>query len=239
MSDSGDVFKLRKAGKLKEALALARQHIKQDPDDIWNQRALAWALHSLIWQAIDNEEMEQAQKLHKEFLNIPLPDDDEAYQKAKASFGRRLDPRTSQLEEARAASKAGDSAKALKLLRQIVRENAEWDDAQYTLGWEIERLLRELVREDPPLLNKIDPLIREYARLDRVPRPDKLHSIILSHVVRISENYQTFIEFARAVCSLDPKSSTHWNDIFDWYVRTAKAFQQVFSPFMSDLDTPD
>jgi len=197
MSDSQQVFRLRKAGDFDEALTLARQLIKLDPEDVWNQRAFAWSLHSLIWQAIDNDELDRAKKLHEEFLEIPLLKDDEAYQQAKASFSRRLDPRSSQLENARTASKAGDKPKALKLLRQIVKEYPDWNDAQYALGWEIEHLLRELVHEDPPPLNKIEPLLREYARLNHVPRPDKLHSIILSHVTRISENYQAFIEFVK------------------------------------------
>ena len=48
MSNSRDIFALRKAGKLAEALELGRTELRDNPADPWVIRGMGWVLHDLI-----------------------------------------------------------------------------------------------------------------------------------------------------------------------------------------------
>ena len=47
------ISKLRKAGKLKEAYALAKAGLEANPDDIWAKRAMAWVYYELLKNATE------------------------------------------------------------------------------------------------------------------------------------------------------------------------------------------
>lgn len=53
MSDSREVFQLRKEQRLDEALSKARAGFKDAPRDIWMQRAYGWVLYDLLKHEID------------------------------------------------------------------------------------------------------------------------------------------------------------------------------------------
>ncbi len=52
---SQEVTKLRKAGKIDEALELAQKLIEQNPENIWNRRALAWVYYELLKKAAEEK----------------------------------------------------------------------------------------------------------------------------------------------------------------------------------------
>lgn len=55
---SNEVTKLRKSGKLEEALNMSNQDLEADPDNIWNKRAASWVYYDYlkIYSTKDNFE---------------------------------------------------------------------------------------------------------------------------------------------------------------------------------------
>ena len=51
-----EVTRLRKEGRLQEALQRARQLMEQDPEDIWHKRALAWVYYAFMKQAAHDDD---------------------------------------------------------------------------------------------------------------------------------------------------------------------------------------
>ena len=43
-----EIKELRQAGRLEEALQLAKQAIEGDPENIWNKRAAAWVYYEFL-----------------------------------------------------------------------------------------------------------------------------------------------------------------------------------------------
>lgn len=176
MSSSQEVFALRKAGRFQEALAMGRQVYAGNPADPWNVKALAWALHSVIKQAA-NEEQKDA--LIREFLQLPVMDDDEFLKNARAGVQRIAAPYAAELQRAREVSRAGDWAGALNLLRNIAQANPGRDDVEVAIAWELCKAVQHGLHEERPDGPRLWRLVEEYGHLTHVPKPSDVHSRVL------------------------------------------------------------
>ncbi len=64
MSASAEIFQLRKAHRIDEALEKARAAFAQEPDDLWIQRAYGWVLFDLLKQETESFESQKAPPAH-------------------------------------------------------------------------------------------------------------------------------------------------------------------------------
>lgn len=205
MSDSSDVFRLRKAGQPQEALELARKLFRETPADAWLIRAYGWCLHDGLKSAQQDNDVPEMQRLLTEFerLDVGDGDDDESLRGARENWRGRMPspgggPSLAVLtQKARAASDAGNREEALRLLREATRLFPELPQAATSLAWEIERALKDLVSQDKMNGEMVRALLREYARLPHVEKPSALHSLMLMRAAQAAEHFKTFIPFLR------------------------------------------
>lgn len=69
-----EVSELRKKGELKKAYNLALSALEEDPENIWNKRALAWVFYDLLKNTIERNELEKVPKILSYIQNLGLPE---------------------------------------------------------------------------------------------------------------------------------------------------------------------
>ncbi|MFC1497178.1 hypothetical protein ACFLS1_01725 [Verrucomicrobiota bacterium] len=196
MSDSKEVFNLRKTGKLDDALALSRSLISRDSLDIWNIRAHGWVLSDAIKAALHGNERETAGKLLGEFKDLSIPDDEDKLLAALEYYSNRLNPDLDILEQARKVGQSGDNEKALGLYRSAIKKLPDEQDAHTGLGWELQRRIKTLMAAENANMDQVRNCLHEYATL-QIPKPGPLHSIMLAYATRRAEKFSKYVEFVR------------------------------------------
>lgn len=191
---SKKVFELRRNGELVQALNLGRKCLNENPNDDWSKKALGWVLYDLIKKSFDKNELEEAKVFLFELRNIEIQDD--ILTPKIEQFQNQLNPQRLILISAKNASQASNNKEAIKLYRQAVNELPDDKEANYGLGWCLARELKDLIAKDPPDIIQIRKVLAEYYRLS-VPKPDKLHSLILTYFVKISDKYPKNIDFIK------------------------------------------
>jgi len=71
-----EVQELRKAGKLDEALQMANQDLQAEPDNIWNQRAIAWVYYGYLKKYSQPESYELFKENLIRIKELQLPEDE-------------------------------------------------------------------------------------------------------------------------------------------------------------------
>ena len=68
-----------------------------------------------------------------------------------------------------------------------------------SLGWEIQRILKNILSQDPVDGTAIRELLQEYARIPHIEKPGLLHSLILGRAAHatIKDTFPTFIRFLK------------------------------------------
>jgi tetratricopeptide (TPR) repeat protein len=205
MSDSRDVFQLRREGQPQAALDLARELFPQTPDDAWLIRAYGWSLHDGLKAAQQVNDMAEMQRLLAEFERLDVGDgeDDDSLRGARETWRTRVAPADGGpalavlTQQARVASDAGNRQEALRLLREAMRRFPGLPQAATSLAWEIERVLKDLVSQEHVDGQVVRSLLQEYARLPHNEKPSLLHSLMLKHATQAVEHLKTFIPFLR------------------------------------------
>ena len=173
---SQQVFALRKAGRIAEAVDMGRQVYAANPADLWNVKAFAWSLHSAIKQAPAGEEKDS---LVREFLDLPVIEGDEFLQNARAGIQRIAAPYAAELQQARLTSKAGDWEQAIGQLRVIAQAHPGQKDVEVALAWELCKGVQHGLKAENPDGPGLWRLVEEYGNLSQVPKPSDIHSRIL------------------------------------------------------------
>jgi len=195
MPDSRTVFKLRREGRLTEALEMARVVLRNNPRDDWSIKAAACVLNDLIKQALQDGDRARAAGLMEEFNRLQLPAEATIMANQRARLQEALVPQAQFLKEARQASDAGDHARALALYRQALKEAPGLHGAAVGLGWAIAHALRDCVGQENPDGGAVMRLLREYGELEGVEKPGPLHSIILARAAYCAEHLPNFAAF--------------------------------------------
>ena len=173
---SQEVFALRKAGRIDEAVAMGRQVYAANPTDLWNLKALAWALHSAIKQESDNN---KKSALVDEFLGLPEVAGDEYLINARNGIQRLAAPYAIDIQQAREKSKTGDWAGALQQLRAIAQAYPRQREVEVAIAWELCKGIQYGLKDERPDGLKLWRLVEEYGRLGQVPKPSDIHSRVL------------------------------------------------------------
>lgn len=205
MPEARDAFRLRKEGKSREALEIARKVFSEAPNDLWAIRAYGWSLNDCLKIAHQDNDVAELRRLYQEFTGINIPQDDDVLLGARDSWQARIPPEgggfalADVLQQAKEASKQGNRTEALKLYREAVRRFPESQQACISLGWEIQRTLHDYVKQEVIDGQAIRGLLQEYAHLAHLKKPDNLHSLILLRAAQAAEkgNFSDFIGFLR------------------------------------------
>lgn len=194
MADSQTVNALRKEGNLDEALAMAREVIAADGNDIWNIRAYGWAIHDSLKDALEHDK-DKARELLAEFKNLDLPEDEDLLVKRRDYFANLDDPLFQLLQTAKTKSKNKEYSESIRLYRSAVQKSPQSRDACEGLAWELWRLLKDSNEESQT--GDFDGILREYAMLKAVSKPSDIHSRILATATWNASKVSDYIAFVK------------------------------------------
>jgi hypothetical protein len=135
-----EVFALRKAGKLEEALGHARDLHQSDAEDEWVIRALAWCLYDEI-KRLRAEKNQDASVVIEELAQLKLPNEGEMDMTLKECVERIL--QSGPLAQANQLSKDGNHHDAVALIRPIAKAEGASQYEIEAYAWILYRKLKE------------------------------------------------------------------------------------------------
>jgi hypothetical protein len=197
MNDSREVTRLRKAGQIQKALALARVLHRDDSFDHYNISAYGWALRDAITAFADSD-MNSARQLVDEFNKLDLPNENEFDARLIAQreyYSGFADPSFQLIQKAKAKSKNQKYSEALHLYRQAITQSSQSKEACEGLAWELWRCLKNLPKDASA--SQITPLLREYGRLAAVEKPSEIHSRIMASATWYANKLHNYIPFVK------------------------------------------
>lgn len=192
------VNRLRKEGRLQEALELARALFREQHNDIWVLRAYGWALNAALWEARKADCLPQAQELVKEFQQLNLPEDED----------RLIDSRTQHAEACGPGVHVRSALSKLQRDKQhdeVWRQGRAWlrkqpgDHAMMELcGWSWRALAWEEVTRNEPNGSKVSALLHEAMELLMpVKKASALHSALLTVAIKAGPDCSVFLPFVK------------------------------------------
>ncbi len=205
MSNSREVFRLRKAGESEQALVLARRLIQVAPDDEWAIRAYGWSLHDCIKRAGEVHDRSEKTNLIDELKALVISEEDESLFKVRESWideqaRTRQNPDVVDLIDLCITARKNDDLKtAWRLGQEAVQQFPKDPEASSALGWVVRDRLKRALQEQQIDGDVVRERLREYAKLPAIQKPDRLHSRILRDAIRAvrADAFPGFIGFFR------------------------------------------
>ena len=186
MSDSREVFRLRREEQLTDAYELAVKLYSEEPNDEWIQKAYAWVLIDIIKIEINNHDINKAQSFFNQLQSIEFLYEDEIITQQIEFIKPKLNVNYQEIQQAEILSKNGNYKASLELFRTLYKNGKLTDEHHQSYGWTIYRLLSN--NQDKLNLNEVKEYLMEYLKLNN-PRPEILHSIILQFAIKYSSKY--------------------------------------------------
>ena len=191
-----EVTQLRKAGKLKEALMLAKQDLDEERN-AWTAMSMFWVLRDMaINLFIPNNQLSKAQKCLGD-MRLLLPemiDENGIGEKALIYLSRQLQPNAALLQNAAKLSKTDPTAAYLQVIEVLGNAaDQQLDKSQHEeWGWIIYRYLKANME----ILESVHirRLLYNYIQLSN-ERPSMLHSAILNFAMNFSKTHSDFVFF--------------------------------------------
>ena len=187
--DSRTVFELRREGKIQEAFNMALQLYQIDPDDAWNQSALAWPLIDLCKSALTQNNLNEAQKYFNQLIAIKFTSVDDIVTSQIAFLKPKIDSNYPKIQEAENWSKNGNHKLALTTMKAMFASNQLLDIHHEAYGWIIYRYIK--AEEKNVSSVDIRSLMRDYMNLYN-ERPSMLHSAFLNFALNFSKEHLDF-----------------------------------------------
>jgi hypothetical protein len=216
MSDVQNIFKLRKEGRIDEALTLAEVLYVRNPSDPWAIRAYGWVLYDKLKGALASGSEDDIFLYSGKLENLDIPEEEQilknqvSYLLSRTSMPERTLSRASQLDY------NGEHGNALELFRQL-RDQYSGDISRYhnAYGWCLYKYLKTLISNQAAGREVWKGLLEEYFKL-QIEKPSQLNSLML---------FQTLSHFKD-----DNEFMIKWAGEFDW----VKFRTEDFSPFEKD-----
>jgi tetratricopeptide (TPR) repeat protein len=190
MSNSKEIFRLRKEGQLLEALALAKSEYSKYPDDVWVKRAYGWVICDRCKELIREQSVSEAATLLSLLDGIEFPDAEEALLSSIRQLRRKFQAGDEVYARARALHKAGDYLEAIRAFQSV--EQAFGSDLyfQEAYGWAVAQYLKQRSTSVVHLPESLR-LVSKYLSLNN-QTPSLLHSQILRWVMKIADENEMF-----------------------------------------------
>lgn len=196
MSNSTEVFALRRAEKFDEAFELASQII-EEANDGWNAKAFVYCLNDQIKKAVSVKDYAFASLLAEKFNLIKIDTTDDILVKTVNSAKTLADEEKKIIKDAKEQSKLGNHQEALTLFREAIKKFPNDIDLSEQFAWELHKE-GKLIFDAPNLETiKVRTLLSEYMALKN-ERPSRLHSMFLRFADKIMESEDfNFVVFLR------------------------------------------
>lgn len=227
---SKEVFAERKNGNAEQAYKMAKQLMANNPNDEWNQRALAWCLVDLIKHS--TQQHQEAIHYINEFKLIDVVKKDELLTKQLNYFEKQNDPLNNEINLARAASKSGKHKEAANIYFKILKQQPDNLEIQTSFAWSLYFLAKETLNQSYIKTENIKRYFFEYFKLN-IEKPSNLHHCFLFIALKLVKNEklakENNIDFSD-FCLQWNLDNLNWEDY-----KTQKTEGNEFPPFALDL----
>lgn len=182
---SKEVFAERKNGNTEQAYKMAKQLMANNPNDEWNQRALAWCLVDLIKHS--TQQHQEAVHYINEFKLIDVVTQDELLTKQLNYFEKQNNPLNNEINLAREASKSGKHKEAANIYFKILKQQLDNLEIQTSFAWSLYFLAKETLSQEYIKTENIKRYFFEYFKLN-IEKPSKLHHCFLFLGLKLVKN---------------------------------------------------
>ena len=187
-----EVTQLRKAGRLEEATAMAREDLARVRDE-WSCKALFWCLHEEAKTAAGERLSQLAEELQD--LLETIGDDDIAVS-CMQRIEKRLIPHAAEIRQAADNAKTPANAQSAYNTILAIFNAGELHESLHTdFAWVIYRALHADQSEN---VEYRKGLIEVYKQLI-IERPSRLHSLILGEAVRVEKEWPLMFMFTEFI----------------------------------------
>ena len=182
MSDSQEVFRLRKAGQVDEAYMLAREILSTPNADDWDIRAMGWCLVDLLKRAARQTNWSQLACFASKLEKLPVPEGDDILEQQRRFALSLAENGRHEILAARNLSKTGQHDKACRIYQDLYTRGALYPADHSGYGWDLYRWTKDIlsVSDTPPpaAIGQARRNLNAYMKLT-VDRPSPLHSCML------------------------------------------------------------
>ena len=182
MSDTKEIFRLRKAGEIDLAYTLAKEAMAGPYTDDWDVRALSWCLVDLLKRAARQNDRARLSAFAAELEALPLPAGDDILENQRLFALSLAENGRHEILSARNHSKAGRHEQACRLYHELLARDALYPADHAGYGWDLYRWTKDILSvSDTPTPAAIGQARRNlniYMKLS-VDRPSPLHSCML------------------------------------------------------------
>ena len=187
--DTKTVFELRRAGKIEEALNMALELYRIDPNDGWTQSALAWPLIDLCKLALTQNSLNQAQNYFNQLVAINFTAIDDIISSQITFLRPKIDINYAKIQDAENLSKDGNHRQALSNMKAMFANHELLEIHHEAYGWVIYRHIK--AEENNVSSVEIRSLMRDYMNLKN-EKTSLLHSIFLNFALNFSKEHSDF-----------------------------------------------
>jgi len=238
--DSKTIFELRneakylsgieKLNKLNEALIIARNLYRVQPNDEWLQKAFAWVLIDSCKNFIADKNLTQASICFSELNTIAFQGSEDEIIKNQKSFLRpKIDANYFEIQKAEELSKSGNSKEALAIFKNLIFQNRLTELHHENYGWIIYRYIKA---EESNLSSvEVRTFLRDYMNLS-TDRPSMLHSMVLNFALNYSKTNSDF-KFYNFFLLWNPEN-LRYEDLHDGY-KEEKSIPSLISRICREL----
>lgn len=187
--DTKTVFELRRAGKIEEALNMALELYRIDPNDGWTQSALAWPLIDLCKKALTQNSLKHAENYFNQLVAINFTAIDDIISSQITFLRPKIDINYAKIQDAENLSKNGNHKLALSNMKVMFANNELLEVHHEAYGWVIYRYIKAEENNVPSV--EIRSLMRDYMNLKN-EKTSLLHSIFLNFALHFSKDHSDF-----------------------------------------------
>lgn len=139
---SGDVFELRREGKVDQAYAMAKQLMKNPNHSVWDKRAYAWCLIDLIKRANSGDKSAEGEQYRNELKQLNIPETEDVLFKQTQYTLALSGPVAKELGVIKSLREKGEHQTALEKVKALYVQCPENDSVKTAYGWCIYKLLQ-------------------------------------------------------------------------------------------------
>lgn len=196
MTTSKDVFAKRREGALDEAYQMALELMQAPQVGDWDFKAFAWCLIDLIKRDVQAGSHQNLEHYRCQLEAIKVDPEDEVLPKSIRYVLTLCNPHGQLISQAKEFSKQGQHQDAINLYRKVWQSGSADRDIQTSLGWELYKLSKALVKVDNPNVVAVKRNLNDYIKLD-VEKPSLLHTCILQLAAKLSGDGFSMLAFTR------------------------------------------
>jgi len=172
------VFAKRKEGSLDEAYQMAVELINNPQRDDWDIKAFAWCVIDLIKRDARSGHQQNLPNYSQQLEHLEIDPSDNILSDQRQYALKLCNPNGQDILKAKALSKEGRHQESVDLFRKILSNGDHSEDVQTGLAWELYRLAKAMIEQDPPNSNGAKKHLNGYFKL-QVEKPSLLHTCFL------------------------------------------------------------